>query len=72
MNFIHTHTLRKAIALVLLSTSTAALAVPAPWYKWRSKLEDITICAQFSPGDGWEAVRGPFQDGNCKKPGALK
>lgn len=67
---------RRALAILLLgaagATTYAALAAPAPWYQWRSKVEDTTVCSQFSPGDGWFAVRGPFQDGNCKKPGTAK
>lgn len=44
-------------------------AGPAAWYKWRSVESDIDICSQISPGDGWVAVKGPFQDAVCKKQG---
>lgn len=58
--------------LVLAAAGAVAAAAPAPWYQWRSKIEDSTVCAQFSPGPAWLAVRGPFQDGTCKKPGIVK
>lgn len=45
-----------------------AVAAPAPWFLWRSALGDHDICAQFSPGDGWVAVKGPFADSGCRKP----
>ena len=41
---------------------TGLEAGPAAWYKWRSVESDIDICSQISPGDGWVAVKGPFQD----------
>lgn len=63
---------RKVIALTLALACTSAAAAPAPWYQWRSKIEDTTVCSQFSPGPAWMAVRGPFQDGSCKKPGTVK
>jgi len=44
-------------------------AGPAPWYKWHSPVVDYEICLQFSPGDGWEVVKGPFQDSSCRKQG---
>ena len=47
---------------------TGLEAGPAAWYKWRSPSADIEICAQFSPGDDWVAVKGPFADSGCKKP----
>lgn len=45
-----------------------ALAAPAPWYLWRSKLDGKTFCQQISPGEGWERVGGPFRDSRCEKP----
>lgn len=47
---------------------TAASAGPAPWYLWRSPIGDHDVCAQFSPGDGWVVIKGPFQDSGCRKP----
>lgn len=57
-----------ALAIIFCS---AASAGPAPWYKWHSNDGDYDICAQFSPGDGWVIVKGPFQDSACKKPLSL-
>jgi len=60
----------KASALIVAATlfCTSVWAGPAAWYKWRSPSADIEICAQFSPGDDWVAVKGPFGDSGCKKP----
>ena len=44
-------------------------ADPAAWYLWRSPENPSAICSQISPGDGWVVIKGPFQDGVCKKPG---
>jgi hypothetical protein len=54
------------IAAVLFITVTA-WAGPAPWYKWHSREADYEVCAQFSPGDGWVKVKGPFEDSKCNK-----
>lgn len=55
------------ITALLLSVA-GAFAGPAPWYKWHSPETDYDVCAQFSPGDGWVIVKGPFEDSACKKP----
>lgn len=60
---------RLSLALLAIVASTVALAQPAPWYLWKSKLNGKTTCAQTSPGEGWDRDGGPFKDGNCKKPG---
>lgn len=57
------------IATSVVLCCTIAWAGPAPWYKWRSSLSDYDVCAQFSPGEGWVKVMGPFEDAGCKKPG---
>jgi hypothetical protein len=44
-------------------------AGPAAWYLWRSPENSFPICSQISPGDDWQAVKGPFQDSVCRKPG---
>ena len=44
-------------------------ADPAAWYLWRSPHAEGSICSQISPGDGWVVIKGPYQDGVCKKPG---
>lgn len=58
-------------AALLLATCAGALAVPAPFYQWRSSEDSTVVCTQISPGDGWIMVRGPFQDARCKKPGKV-
>jgi len=42
-------------------------AAPAPWYRWHSKVDGRTVCAQFSPGQGWEQGGGAFRDGDCRQ-----
>ena len=47
----------------------SVVAAPAAWYRWRSAESSVDICAQTSPGEGWVAVKGPYQDAVCKKLG---
>lgn len=56
-------------ALAGLMLVSSALAAPAHWHKWRSKLNGKLVCAQTSPGDGWEkdTSSGPYRDGRCKR-----
>ena len=51
----------------LLACVSVALAGPAPWYKWRSKVDGKLVCAQTSLGSGWENAGGPFKDSHCTK-----
>ncbi|MBS1227441.1 MAG: hypothetical protein H6R17_718 [Proteobacteria bacterium] len=44
-------------------------ADPAAWYLWRSPHAEGAICSQISPGEGWVVIKGPYQDGVCKKTG---
>lgn len=60
---------RTLFIILAVLYGAAAWAGPAPWYRWRSAQGDHDVCAQFSPGDGWVAVQGPFQDSACRKPG---
>jgi hypothetical protein len=59
-----------AIALCTLLTCTCAAAVagPAPWFKWRSKLNGKQVCSQTPIGPGWEKDSGAFKDSQCSKP----
>jgi hypothetical protein len=57
------------IGLAVALAATAGSAQPAPWYKWRSKLNDKIFCAQTSPGSGWALDSGPYKDARCEKPG---
>jgi hypothetical protein len=57
------------IFITVLTLGCSALwAGPAAWYRWHSAEGDYDVCAQFSPGDGWVIVKGPFEDSGCKKP----
>ena len=61
-------TLPKLGPLILIACfSAAAVAGPAPWYKWRSKLDGKETCAQTALGRGWEKSGGPFKDSHCTK-----
>lgn len=49
--------------------SSAALAQPAPWYWWISKLDSTQrVCAQHMPTQGWERSDGPFRNPQCQAP----
>jgi len=61
-----------AIGLVLAGASAALLAAPAPWYKWRSKIDGQQVCWQTPLGRGWEKATGPYQDSHCEKRIAAK
>lgn len=52
-----------AIGALLLGP--LALAAPAPWYWWRSKVDGVRICAQNSPGSGWERDSGAYAGPGC-------
>ena len=60
--------LRRLLLATALLGAVAAMAAPAPWYVWRSKLNGALHCAQTSPGEGWERERGPFRDSRCERP----
>ena len=53
--------------LLLAFICGALAAAPAPWFKWRSKIDGQQFCAQTSLGRGWEQASGPYQDSHCKK-----
>lgn len=55
------------LGAVLALCCSALLAGPAPWYKWRSKLDGKQVCAQTSLGKGWEKASGPYSDSHCGK-----
>jgi hypothetical protein len=61
-----------ALAGALLLASAALPAAPAPWFKWRSKLDGATVCAQTPLGPGWERAGGPYRDSRCEKPSHAK
>lgn len=58
---------RLGVATLLACLAMAVLAGPAPWFKWRSKVDGKQFCAQTSLGQGWEKAAGPFKDSHCTK-----
>jgi hypothetical protein len=58
-----------SVAILGILFCASLFAAPAPWYKWRSKLNGKEFCTQTSPGEGWEQVRIPYKDARCEKPG---
>lgn len=54
--------------LTLVLAAGAALAGPAPYYQWRSKLNGALACSQTPLGPGWEKSAGPYRDARCEKP----
>ncbi|MFN3791862.1 hypothetical protein [Massilia sp.] len=61
-------TLLLALGLALGLAADAALAGPAPYYQWRSKLNGALACSQTPLGPGWEKSGGPYRDARCEKP----
>ncbi|MCF7200730.1 hypothetical protein [Pseudomonas oligotrophica] len=56
---------------VLLCCMQPALAGPAPYYQWQSKLDGTVICRQTSPGDGWQRLdERAYRDLHCTLPAA--
>lgn len=58
------------VALVLPLTAAVlpapAAAAPAPWYQWRSVVDSRLVCAQASPGPGWQREGDPFEGPGCQ------
>lgn len=61
--------IRTFACIAALFFSSTLSAAPAAWYQWRSKVTSDEICAQTTPGEGWEKWRGPFKDARCSKRG---
>ncbi|TFW16693.1 hypothetical protein [Duganella callida] len=55
-----------ASALLLALCCVNLTAAPAPWWKWRSKVDGQLVCSQTPLGDGWEKAYGPFKDPHCE------
>ena len=65
---LHMRTLPTVALGALLACLCGALAAaPAPWFKWRSKVDGKQFCAQTSLGPGWEKAAGPYKDSRCEK-----
>jgi hypothetical protein len=61
--------LARGLAVFLtFALGAAALAAPAPWYQWRSKLTGDVTCAQVMRGE-WERIAGPYKDARCRVSG---
>jgi len=61
--------MKKILVAITLSLSCAGLlAAPAPWWKWRSKIDGALVCSQTQLGPGWEQAYGPYKDSRCEKP----
>lgn len=58
---------RIAPPLLALLLVASALAGPAPWFQWRSKLNGALACSQTPLGPGWEKSSGPYRDARCEK-----
>ncbi len=56
------------LACLLTLLAFQALAKPAPWYLWESRIDGQRICLQYPPGDGWRQIGGPFSDIRCSRP----
>ncbi|MRW86668.1 hypothetical protein GJ698_21585 [Pseudoduganella sp. FT26W] len=55
------------LAMVLALCCGTLTAAPAPWWKWRSKIDGVLICSQTPLGEGWDRAYGPFKDARCEK-----
>lgn len=60
--------LARAATLVLGLHAPAAMAAPAPWYVWISRIDGRPFCTQSDPGPGWTRSRGPYRDSQCHMP----
>lgn len=56
---------KRLFALVMLTMTLNAVARPAAWYWWSSRLGGQRICAQTAPAKGWLRAGGPFADSRC-------
>lgn len=55
-----------AIALAGWGLAFVVSAAPAPWYYWRSTVDGARVCAQVSPGPGWERDSAAFEGPGCQ------
>lgn len=62
-----TNTLRLIAGGLVLACCAAALAAPAPWYRWRSKVDGKVVCAQVMSPQGWQKDSPPYEDSRCEK-----
>ncbi|BEP95652.1 hypothetical protein KW843_02560 [Acidovorax sp. sif1233] len=58
---------RSLLALALLALlMPPAQAAPAPWYYWRSMVDGARVCAQASPGHGWQRDSAAYEGPGCQ------
>ncbi|UUZ49360.1 hypothetical protein LP420_03010 [Massilia sp. B-10] len=55
------------LATLFACACVAAVASPAPWFKWRSKVNGSLVCSQTPLGPGWEKASPAFKDSHCTK-----
>jgi hypothetical protein len=60
-----------SIAILALGSAPSG-AEPAPWYKWRSRVNSAVVCSQTPLGPGWDRVEGAYKDSRCEKPVVAK
>jgi hypothetical protein len=58
---------KTTLLMALLLGCGTLTAAPAPWWKWRSKIDGALACSQTPLGEGWEKAYGPFRDARCEK-----
>lgn len=66
------HALTKRFCLwaaLLMLLSPCLQAAPAPWYQWQSKRNGEIVCAQTTPGAGWQRGNIAFNNARCEGPG---
>ena len=51
---------------VALLAALLVQAAPAPWYYWRSLVDGQRVCAQTSPGPGWEQDSAAYEGPGCQ------
>lgn len=56
---------RLSILMPAALFALCAVSGPAPWYYWRSKVDGVRICAQTTPGPGWDQDGGPYDGPQC-------
>lgn len=54
------------LSAVLALALPAAQAEPAAWFWWASNTSQGRVCAQVSPGPGWDKVAGPYRNARCR------
>lgn len=55
------------LAFLLALACALSHAEPAPWFKWRSRMDGAVVCSQTPLGPGWDKVAGAYRDSHCEK-----